>query len=118
MEVEFEIIKDIPVDQINKFEDRAIYNVAMLTREYTKSAQAFPYLTGKLQQSEIALPIQNFGNKDYGLGAGVDYATRVWNYKNADWTNPSTQPQWYATILRTNLQTIVSSAVNNALKEV
>lgn len=37
MEVEFEIIKDIPVDQISKFEDRAIYNVAMLTREYTKA---------------------------------------------------------------------------------
>lgn len=118
MNYEIEIIKDIPVDQIRKFEDKVVYNVATLTREFTKSAQAFPYLTGRLQQSEVALPIITFGNKEYGLGTGVDYAMSVWNKKNANWTNPSTRPQWYATTFKISSQVIVNNAIQNSLKEV
>lgn len=118
MNYEIEIIKDIPVDQIRKFEDKVVYNVATLTREFTKSAQAFPYLTGRLQQSEVALPIIPLGNKEYGLGTGVDYAMSVWNKKNANWTNPSTRPQWYATTFKISSQVIVNNAIQNSLKEV
>lgn len=118
MEIDTEIIKDIPVEQIAKFEDRTLYNITLLTREYTKSSQAFPYLTGTLQQSEVALPIQQIDTKCYGLGAGVDYAVRVWTYKKANWTNPSTQPQWYSSVLKNNAEVIFTNAVQTALKEV
>lgn len=118
MEIDIEVLKEIPTDQIKKFEDRTIYNIAVLTREYTKGANAFPYLTGELERQEVAAPIIKSDNCDYGLATGVDYATKVWHYKNANWTNPNTQPQWYASVLKTSLETIVNNAVNTALKEV
>ena len=37
MNVEVKILKGIPVEQINKFEDRVVYNTALATREYVKS---------------------------------------------------------------------------------
>lgn len=118
MEIDIQVLKELPVEQIKKFEDRTIYNIAAITREFTKSANAYPYLTGELQKSEVALPIQQVDKMNYGLGAGIDYAKKVWNYKNANWTNPSTQPQWYASVLRNNYEVIVNNAVQTALKEV
>lgn len=118
MQVEIEILKDIPEVQIKNFEDRTIYNTAVFTREYTKSSTAFPELSGELKRQEIAAPIENLGNNTYGLTGGVDYAKYVWNYKNAKWTNPNTQPQWYASVLKSSAATIISNAVQTTLKEV
>lgn len=117
MNVEIKIIKDIPKDQINKFEDKTIYNTAVLTREYTKTANAYPYLTGELRRSEVSSPIVG-SNKSYGLTAGVGYAKYVWDYKNVNWTNSSTQPQWYYSVFRQKGASIVSNAVSRALKEI
>lgn len=117
MNVEVEIIKDIPKEQINKFEDRVVYNTAILTREHTKSANAYPYLTGKLRASEISSPVVG-SNKEYGLTAGVKYAKAVWNYTNVNWTNPSTQPQWYYNVFKKEGTTIISNAVSRSLKEI
>ena len=117
MNVEIEMIKGLPVEQIKKFEDKTVYNCAVYTREMTKSQNAYPYLTGKLSRTEIATPIVG-SNKVYGLTAGVDYAVSVWNYKDVHWTNPSTQPQWYKTIFDKNGGIIVSGAVIHAIKEV
>ena len=116
MDVEVQIIKDIPVKQIDQFEDRVMYNTALLTREFTKGRMAYPYRTGKLMQTEVAAPIIG-NNKEYGLGTGVDYAKTVWNYKNANWTNPNTEPQWYYSVFRRNGVTIINNAVHNAIKE-
>jgi hypothetical protein len=118
MEIDIQVLKDIPTEQIKKFEDRTIYNTAVFTREYTKSSTAYPELSGELKRQEIAAPIENLGNNTYGLTGGVDYAKYVWNYKNAQWTNPNTQPQWYASVLRNNYEVIVNNAVQTALKEV
>jgi hypothetical protein len=117
MNVEVEIIKDIPKQQIEKFEDKVVYNTAILTREYTKSANAYPYLTGRLRSSEVSSPVVGV-NKEYGLTAGVKYASRVWDYNNVNWTNPSTRPQWYYTTFKNQTNTIVSNAVVRALKEI
>ena len=117
MNVEVILAKPIPVEQISNFEDKTVYNTAVLTREYTKSSNAYPYLTGKLQKSEVAAPIIG-SNKKYGLLAGVDYATTVWGYRNVAWTNPSTKPQWYYSEFREKGSIIVSNAVQRALKEV
>lgn len=117
MNVEVKIIKELPLKEISKFEDKVVYNTAVITREFTKSANAYPYRTGKLRSSEVASPITG-SNKEYGLGAGVGYATRVWNYSNVNWTNPSTQPKWYLTTFKNQTIGIVHNAVNRALKEI
>lgn len=118
MDIEVQIIKPIPTEQINEFEDRVIYNCALYTREFTKGANAYPYLTGNLEREEVALPIQKLGNKEYGLGAGVDYAVYVWNKDKVNWTNSATKPKWYATVFENNRETIVNQATNTALKEI
>jgi hypothetical protein len=117
MNVEIVIQKDIPVKQIQNFEKKVVYNTAVYTREFTKGANAFPYLSGRLQQSEIAAPIIGSG-MEYGLSAGVSYAVSVWNKTNANWTNPSTQPQWYYSVFKKQYNSIVNQAVNSALKEI
>jgi len=117
MNIEVQIIKGLPTEKIAKFEDKVVYDVAVLTREYAKGSDAFPYLTGELMRSEVAAPIVST-DKGYGLTSGVDYATRVWNYTNAKWTNPATEPQWYYSIFNKNGSTILSDAVIRALKEI
>lgn len=117
MNVEIKILKDLPTKQLNHFEDRVIYNTAVLTREYTKTANAYPYLTGNLRRSEVSSPILG-SNKSYGLQAGTNYAKAVWNMTNVSWTNKSTQPQWYYNILRRKGESIIQNAVSRALKEI
>jgi hypothetical protein len=117
MSIEAKIIKDIPKEQIKNFEDKVIYNTAMLTREYVKGIGAYPYLTGRLERTEAASPIVKLGEAEYGLTSGVDYAKRVWNYKNVNWTNPGTMPQWYYTAYRQKGKILLNNAVEKALKE-
>ena len=40
MEIEVEITKELPVKQIDSFMDKTVYNMAVITREYTKGANA------------------------------------------------------------------------------
>ena len=117
MTIEFKWEKEIPKKQIAQFEDRVVYDTAVYTREYTKGTTAFPRLTGDLERQEIASPIVG-SNKSYGLTGGVNYAKYVWRMKNAKWTNPSTQPQWYYTTFKNHAEKIVSQAVVTALKEI
>ena len=117
MDIEIEIIKGIPVEQINNFENKAVYDCAVYTRDFTKQDNAYPYLTGALRKEETASPIIG-SNKEYGLTGGVDYAVSVWKKTNANWTNPNTQPQWYKSVFNKHSGTIVSGAVVSALKEV
>ena len=116
MKIDIEIIKGLPIKQINMFEDRTVYNVAVETREMAKGLRAFPYLSGELEREEIAEPVTG-SNKEYSLGAGVDYAVRVYNLDDANWTNPSTEAHWYHTVFDKRKTTIVKEAVFKALKE-
>lgn len=117
MKIDIEIIKGLPVEQINEFADRTIYNVAVETREMTKGLRAFPYLSGELERMEIAEPITG-SDKEYGLSAGVDYAKRVYNYNEANWTNPNTERHWYHTVYEKHSASIVNNAKERALKEI
>lgn len=117
MKIEVEVIKELPVKQINQFEDRTVYNTAVVTREYTKGANAYPYLTGNLRRNEVSAAISG-SDKVYGLVAGVDYAKYVWDKTNVNWTNSSTQPQWYYSVFRRQGVSIVGNAVSRALKEI
>ena len=117
MNVEIEIVKDLPVEQIEKFEDRVVYNVAINTRNTTKSENAYPYRTGLLAREEIKAPIEG-NNKEYALMTGVDYAKYVWKMNNVNWTNKQTQPQWYYNVLKQNSSVIINNSVVQALKEI
>lgn len=115
--VSIQWVKPIPKEQINKFEDRVVYNTAKFTRTMTGSSNAYPYRTGKLKATERTNAIIG-NNKEYGLTAGVNYAKYVWNMKNVNWTNPSTKPQWYYNQFRSSGTLIVAGAVHTSLKEV
>ena len=115
MSIEVQIIKDIPTNQINEFEDRVVYNTAVLTREMTKSSSSYPYLTGELARNEIQAPVEG-SNKEYGLLSGVKYAKYVWNMENVKWTNSSTKPQWYLTNYKLQKESIINTAINRALR--
>lgn len=117
MIIEVKIIKGIPTKQIERFEDRVVYNTAVSTREYVKSRNAYPYLSGRLARSEITSPIIG-SHKVYGLTTGVDYARYVWKMKDVNWTNPSTKPQWYYTTFREKGASILTNAVVRANKEI
>lgn len=116
MNIEIEFIKGIPIEQIESFEDKVVYKVAVETREMTKGLRAYPYLTGTLERTEIQEPIVG-NNKEYSLGAGVDYAKYVYQYNDANWTNPSTEAHWYHNIFNRHSATILSEAVSKTLKE-
>lgn len=117
MEVEITIKKELPKNQIEKFEDRVVYNVAVMTRETTKDNNFFPHLTGELERQEIAAPIIG-SNKTYSLQSGVDYAKYVWKMTNVNWTNKQTQPQWYYNAFYKTKEIITSAAVSKVLKEI
>ena len=117
MNIEVKIIKGIPTQQINKFEDRVVYNTAVATKEFTKGQNAYPYRTGELRRAEVASAITG-SNKEYGLGAGVNYAKYVWNMTNVKWTNSSTIPQWYYNVFRQKGNLLLTNAVVKAKKEI
>lgn len=115
MNIEVKIIKGLPIDQINQFKDDTVYNVAVETREYAKNNKAFPYLTGKLEREEVAARVMG-SDSNYSLSAGVDYAVRLYKLPSANWTNPSTQPQWYHSVFHKNKEMILAQSVVKALK--
>lgn len=118
IDVKVVIKKDIPEKQIEQFEDKSVYFTALLTREFTKNANAYPRgKTKELSKQEIGSPIYKMDKNSYGLLAGVSYAKYVWKMTDVKWTNPSTQPQWYSTIYRRKEKTIVEMAQERALKE-
>lgn len=116
MNVEIKVIKGIPEEQIKTFEDKVVYNTAVLTRESVKSMNGYPYRTGELRRQEVASPIIGT-NKDYSLLAGTSYAPAVYKMTNVTWTNSSTIPQWYYNTFRQKGTTIVNNAVVAAIKE-
>lgn len=117
IDVKVIVKKDIPEEQIEQFEDRSVYFTAMLTREYTKGANAYPRRTGELFRQEVRAPIRKLDNASYGLLRGTEYAKYVYQMTNVRWTNPSTKPQWYSTIYRQREKSIVEMAQERALKE-
>lgn len=111
--INVDIVKDIPKNKIKQYEDRAVYYVAVETREYTKGMNAYPELTGDLKRTEIASPVTG-GNAEYNLLAGTKYAKYVWNMTKVKWTNSSTIPQWYSNVYKKHQATILESAKTKA----
>lgn len=112
-----EILKDIPVKEIEFFQDRVVYFSAVETREFTKMLGAYPHLSGTLEQEEVASQITG-GNAEYNLLAGTNYAKYVWKMNDVKWTNPDTKPQWYYNIYKKYQKTISKIAENKAIREI
>jgi hypothetical protein len=116
--VKVEIVKDLPVEQIKKWEDKVVYGLARATLDFTNSAHYFPYKTGALNQGSMAMGVRG-SNATYELGAvGVSYAPRVWKMgDNTNWTNPNTLPQWYIGAFSKHSTELVQIALKNAESE-
>ena len=116
--VQIEIVKDLPVEQIKRWEDKVVYGLARATLDFTNSAHYFPYKTGALNQGSMAMGVRG-SNATYELGAvGVSYAPRVWKMgDNTNWTNPNTLPQWYISAFSKHSTELVQLALKNAESE-
>lgn len=116
--VEVKVIKDLPVEQLRKWQDKVVYGMARVTLDITNSSHYFPYRTGALNQGSMAMGVQG-ANSEYELGAtGVSYAPRVWKFgADTNWTNPSTLPQWYVSTFSRHKTEIVQLAIKNAESE-
>ena len=117
MNIEVKIVKELPTKQIERFEDKTVYNTAVFTREYVKTRNGFPYLTGNLRRSEVASPVIG-SNKEYSLLSGTKYGKAVYNMKDVNWTNKSTIPQWYHNTFRQKGAVLLTNSVIKALKEI
>ncbi len=121
IDVEIEIIEDIPVGKIKAYEDLVVYGIARNTLDYTLAENRFPYLTGELQRSAVAEGVRQESECVYYLGAeGADYAVDVWDMPQGttNWTNPDTYSKWYATVYDNKREIIMQNAVNNAIRSV
>lgn len=118
MDVRVEILKDIPKEQIKRYEDKVVYNAAVLTREYTKDMRAYPHLSGELEEQELKLKPSKEGHAIYSLLDGTTYAKYVYDMTGVHWTRKSTIPQWYENVYRKKENTIISSAQSKALREI
>ena len=119
-QVQIEIVKDLPVEQIKKWEDKVIYGMARATLDFTNSAHYFPYKTGALNISSMNKGVVAMGDKTYGLGyeGTTEYAPHVWKMgDNTKWTNPNTLPQWYYRTFEKHHTEITQLALKNAESE-
>ena len=119
--VKVEIVKDLPVEQIKKWEDKVVYGLARATLDFTNSKNYFPRLSGDLQISSMSCGVLNLGNMEYGLSydEGTAYYTKyVWKMgDNTNWTNPNTLPQWYIGTFSKHSTELVQLALKNAESE-
>lgn len=114
--VDIQIVKDLPVDKIDRWEDKVVFEIARKTLDFTDSGSHFPYLTGTLNVASMNEGVVSEGNMTYHLGSrGVEYAPKVWSYgENTNWTNPSTIPQWYFGVFEKYKNEILQDAIVEA----
>lgn len=115
MNIELNIIKDLPKKELQRFADLVVYESARETLALTGGN--FPRLTGDLERGAYAMGVVDLGHMTYGLGSDVDYAKYVWEMPpSTHWTNPNTIAQWYYYIFRIRRDNIINQAVTAAKK--
>lgn len=119
--VQIEIVKDLPVEQIKKWEDKVVYSLARETLDFTNTKRYFPRRSGDLQNSSMSCGVVNLGNMSYGLSydEGTAYYTKyVWKMgEGTNWTNDNTLPQWYMSTFSKHKTELVQLAIKNAESE-
>lgn len=113
--ISFKVVKPMPVKELNRWEDKVIFGIARATLDYTNVRHHFPYLTGELNRASMSEGVVQEKPGTYHLGArGVEYAPKVWNYKNVNWTNKQTLPQWYKSVYEKYRNEIIQDALKGA----
>ena len=98
-QISFKVVKPMPVKEISNWEDKVVFGIARATLDFTNSRRHFPYLTGELNRASMSEGVVRETKGTYHLGAkGVEYAPKVRNYKDVNWTNKNTLPQWYKSV--------------------
>lgn len=119
--VEVKIIKDLPVEQLRKWQDKVVYGMARQTLDFTNNKNYFPHLSGDLQRASMSAGVIDLGNMTYGLSydEGVAYYTKyVWKMgEGTHWTNDNTLPKWYVSAFSRHKTEIVQLAIKNAESE-
>ena len=116
IKVEVEMLKDLPIKELNRYIDCTVYNIARETLDY--SGKHIPKLSGDLEEGIAGYGVQG-SNKEYTLGDDItDYSLYVWNYpqKGTKWTNPESFSQWFIKSFKKYKDSIVSKAVENGKK--
>lgn len=115
MEVEISWEKELPVRDIDGFEDEVVYRMARMTLDFT--IPHIPYRTGRLKNSSLAFGVQG-NNKNYAIGDNINYSKYVWNYdqNTTNWTNPRSYSKWFLTEFNNQKETILNSAITNSYK--
>ena len=121
VEVEVQIIEDLPIDKIESYKDLCVFGVARNVLDYTLADNRFPYLSGNLQRSAMAEGVKKESECTYYLGAaGADYAVYVWDMpqETTKWTNVDTYSEWYVKVYSEKKEIITQNAVDNAIRSV
>lgn len=122
VDVEVQILKDLPIDKINKYVDLVIYGIARNTLDYTMAENRFPYKTGNLQRSSMAQGVRQEQNGTYCLDIpeNAQYAVFVWDMpqETTNWTNPDTYAKWYLTTFQNKKEVITQQAIDNAKRSI
>lgn len=120
--VEIEIIEDLPIKKIEEYADLVVYGVARKTLDYTYADNRFPKKTGNLERSSMAQPVRKEQQYTYCLDVPqqAEYAKYVWvmPQDTTNWTNPDTYAEWYVTTYKNKKDVITSIAVNDAIRSV
>lgn len=116
IKIDVEIIKDLPVDELNAYIDNTVYNIARVTLDFT--GPHIPHLSGDMERAIASYGVQG-SNKEYTLGDNItDYSQTVWNYpqNGTNWTNPRSYSKWFITEFKNQKDVIVNRAVTSAKK--
>lgn len=116
IKIDVEIIKDLPVDELNAYIDNTVYNIARVTLDFT--GPHIPHLSGDMERAIASYGVQG-SNKEYTLGDNItDYSQIVWNYpqNKTNWTNPRSYSKWFITEFKNQKDVIVNRAVTSAKK--
>jgi hypothetical protein len=109
------IIKKLPIDKLNEFTDRVVYNTADITLQRTEPH--IPVRSKHMYDDIFARGVQGH-NKVYTLGVNeTPYAKYVWKMpQSTDWTNKRSYAKWFITEFRNEQEKIMNMAVNRAMK--
>lgn len=117
MNVDIKFIKPIPKEQIDRFMDRTVHNIARKTLD--SSVLHVPRLTGNMSIDLLDRGVVG-GNAEYSLGytSSADYAPFVYRMSGVRWNNVLSYSQWFHTYFKYNKEWIVTNSVVRALKEI
>ena len=102
---------------LKRIPDDILYTIAKETLDMTRSNEAFPRNTKKLQMTSVAGGVRG-SNGDYYIGSYTNYAKYVWKMpQSTNWTNKRTKSKWYSYTLKTYGRTITDIAINKSWRK-